>query len=111
MPCAAATTSLGEVPDDRRTAEFHKAARALLKEPLLLAAACFAASSASCRRCSERSCTRRGEERHAHGKDALAAGGGRHLFGQAAESDLGLPAFQCGQRQASRGRRGAATRA
>lgn len=31
------TTSLGEVLDDRRAAEFHKAARALLKEPLLLA--------------------------------------------------------------------------
>ncbi|MGI5399198.1 TIGR02678 family protein [Streptomyces sp. CA-135486] len=31
------TTSLGEVLDDRRTAELHKAARALLKEPLLLA--------------------------------------------------------------------------
>ncbi|MER6067397.1 TIGR02678 family protein [Streptomyces sp. NPDC001817] len=31
------TTSLGEVLDNRRTAEFHKAARALLKEPLLLA--------------------------------------------------------------------------
>ncbi|MFE3324955.1 TIGR02678 family protein [Streptomyces sp. NPDC059176] len=31
------TTSLGEVLDSRRTAEFHKAARALLKEPLLLA--------------------------------------------------------------------------
>ncbi|MDN3260636.1 TIGR02678 family protein [Streptomyces sp. CSDS2] len=31
------TASLGEVLDDRRTAEFHKAARALLKEPLLLA--------------------------------------------------------------------------
>jgi uncharacterized protein (TIGR02678 family) len=31
------TTPLGEVLDGRRTAEFHKAARALLKEPLLLA--------------------------------------------------------------------------
>ncbi|MCZ9338123.1 TIGR02678 family protein, partial [Streptomyces sp. TRM76130] len=31
------TTSLSEVLDNRRTAEFHKAARALLKEPLLLA--------------------------------------------------------------------------
>ncbi|MDX3387154.1 TIGR02678 family protein [Streptomyces niveiscabiei] len=31
------TTPLGEVLENRRTAEFHKAARALLKEPLLLA--------------------------------------------------------------------------
>ncbi|MER7958182.1 TIGR02678 family protein [Streptomyces sp. NPDC096030] len=31
------TTPLGEVLEGRRTAEFHKAARALLKEPLLLA--------------------------------------------------------------------------
>ncbi|MFJ2233869.1 TIGR02678 family protein [Streptomyces sp. NPDC087859] len=31
------TTPLGEVLDNRRAAEFHKAARALLKEPLLLA--------------------------------------------------------------------------
>ncbi|GAB7033704.1 TIGR02678 family protein [Streptomyces sp. NPDC021749] len=31
------TTLLGEVLDSRRTAELHKAARALLKEPLLLA--------------------------------------------------------------------------
>ncbi|WP_073951321.1 TIGR02678 family protein [Streptomyces kebangsaanensis] len=31
------TTPLGEVLDGRRTAEFHKAARALLSEPLLLA--------------------------------------------------------------------------
>lgn len=31
------TTPLGEVLDSRRTAELHKAARALLKEPLLLA--------------------------------------------------------------------------
>ncbi|WP_171162528.1 TIGR02678 family protein [Streptomyces sp. I05A-00742] len=31
------TTPLGEVLDGRRTAEMHKAARALLKEPLLLA--------------------------------------------------------------------------